>query len=129
MDINNSVDRIKNLDLEPIMVKALDKEEGLGWNLSFTKKITEEYRKYLILCLENPDKSIVPSKYVDQFCHLHILDTRKYQEDCKNIFGYFLHHFPYFGMRSEQDSENLQTASNETKKLYEKKFGSISPEL
>ena len=42
---------IENLDLEPMMVKAMDKEEGLGWTLEMAKNIAEEYRKYLTLCL------------------------------------------------------------------------------
>lgn len=114
---------IQNLDLEPIMVKAMDKEEGLGWNLDITKTVAEEYRKYLTLCLENPNDNIVPSGMVDDFWHLHILDTQKYQEDCQNIFGYFLHHFPYFGMRGEEDARNLQKAWNESCQLYEQRFG------
>lgn len=121
--------RINELDLEPIMVKIMDKEEGLGWSLDFTKRIASEYKRYLILCLENPDFPVVPSTLVDDFWHHHILDTQKYYEDCQNIFGYFLHHFPYFGMRSEQDEENLKKAWEESCALYEKRFGEIDQEL
>lgn len=120
---------IENLDLEPIMVKAMDPEEGYGWDLAFTKKVSDEYRKYLTLCLENEDFPLVPSTFVDDFWHLHILDTLKYQEDCQNIFGYFLHHFPYFGMRGEEDAENLKAAWNETRHMYENRFGKIDDSL
>ena len=58
-----------------------------------------------------------------EFWHFHILDTLKYQEDCDNIFGYFLHHFPYFGMRGQEDEANLKEAWNSTISLYEKTFG------
>jgi len=115
-------EKIQNLDLEPIMVKIMDKEEGLGWELDFTKQVAEEYRKYLYLCLKYEDEAIVPSKTVDEFWHFHILDTLKYQEDCQNIFGYFLHHFPYFGMRGEEDKNNLNNAWETTLKLYEETF-------
>lgn len=114
---------IQNLDLEPLIVKAMDKDEGYGWTLEQAQHISEEYKKYLLLCLENPDMAVVPSGMVDDFWHLHILDTRKYQEDCQNIFGYFLHHFPYFGMRGEEDADNLNQAWDETCRLYEKRFG------
>lgn len=107
----------------------MDKEEGLGWNLGFTKRVAEEYRKYLTLCKEYPDFPMVPSAFVDDFWHFHILDTMKYQEDCDQIFGYFLHHFPYFGMRSEEDAENLKKAWVESCELYESRFGKIDPEL
>lgn len=42
---------IKNLDLEPIIVKAIDSEEGYGWSLELAQQIAEEYRKYLMFRL------------------------------------------------------------------------------
>lgn len=125
-----STKRITNeLDLEPIIVKAIDKEEGYGWTLDFALAVSEEYRKFLILCVENPDFGTVPSNYVDDFWHLHILDTMKYEDDCSQFLGYFLHHFPYFGMRGKQDAKNLTTAWMETRALYEKRFGEIPESL
>ena len=101
---------VQELDLEPIIVKAMDKESGYGWSLEYALTMEKEYKRYLTLCLEYPDYSVVTSKQVDEFWHLHILDTLKYQEDCFRIFGYFLHHFPYFGMRDQQDETNLISA-------------------
>lgn len=120
---------LNNLDLEPIMVKVMDKEEGLGWSLEFTQRVAIEYRKYLVLCKENPDLPVVPSSYVDDFWHFHILDTQKYQEDCDQHFGYFLHHFPYFGMRGTEDEKNLKAAWSESCAIYEKRFGPLPNEL
>lgn len=120
---------INELDLEPIMVKVMEEDEGLGWSLEFTAQIATEYKRYLTLCLENPDSPIVPSTFVDKFWHFHILDTQKYAEDCNHIFGYFLHHFPYFGMRGEEDSKNLKNAWTETCALYENRFGQINSAL
>ena len=40
-------------------------------------------------------KQVEIDKLQDLFWHLHILDTRQYIEDCKNIFGYYLHHNPF----------------------------------
>jgi len=119
MEYNN----ITNLDLEPIMVKIMDKDEGLGWSLEYTKMVETEYKRYLQLCLENPNSAIVPAKPVDEFWHFHILDTLKYEKDCKNIFGYFLHHFPYFGMRGEEDKNNLDSAWENTLSVYKNTFG------
>ena len=119
MEYNN----ITNLDLEPIMVKIMDKDEGLGWSLEYTKMVETEYKRYLQLCLENPNSAIVPAKPVDEFWHFHILDTLKYEKDCKNIFGYFLHHFPYFGMRGEEDKNNLDSAWENTLSVYKDTFG------
>jgi hypothetical protein len=60
---------------------------------------------------------------VDKFWHGHILDTMKYAEDCQRVFGYFLHHFPYFGMRDAEDAANLANAAATTRRLYEQEFG------
>mgnify|MGYP001626468014 CR=1 FL=1 len=114
---------INELDLEPIIVKLVDQEEGLGWTVEYALNVEREYRKFLMLCKMFPKEHIVPSSPVDDFWHFHILDTRKYELDCNNFFGYFLHHFPYFGMRGEKDAENLSNAWNTTLKLYTDNFG------
>jgi hypothetical protein len=113
------------MDLEPVMVKAMDPEEGYGWSFEFTAAVAEEYRKYLTLCIEYPEIPVVPSNFVDDFWHLHILDTEKYQEDCEEFLGFFLHHFPYFGMRGAEDAANLTAAWLRTRALYEERFGTI----
>lgn len=114
---------IDALDLDPIKVKILDSEDGLGWNLQKVEEVETEYRQFLFLNYKYPDQAIVPSKEVDKFWHYHILDTRKYMEDSERIFGYFLHHFPYFGMRGEDDESNLKNAFVETNQLMRQEFG------
>lgn len=118
---------LQQLDLEAIVIKVMDKEEGLAWSFNDALEICDEYRKFLVLCLQHPNIAIVPSTQVDDFWHFHILDTQKYAQDCKECFGYFLHHFPYFGMRDKQDKENLKNAWIQTKNLYIREF-SIIPE-
>ena len=34
-----------------------------------------------------------------------------------------MHHFPYFGMRGEQDAKDLENSFGKTKELYLKTFG------
>lgn len=121
---------MKDLDLEPIIAKAVDAEQRNGWTVDFTRRVAEEYRRFLVLCLERQqDKRylIVPSKQVDTFWHLHILDTRKYIEDCQRCFGSVLHHFPYFGMRGDQDADTLQEAYGQTLVLYWWAFARAAP--
>ena len=48
-------------------------------------------------------------------------------EDCDKVFGGFLHHFPYFGMRGAEDAAALSQAYDETLSLYEAEFG-LAPE-
>src|SRR6266704_2438429 len=114
---------IQALDLDPIKFKLMDPEEGQGWSREYVNQMAIEYKRFLTLSVKYSEETIAPSKDVDKFWHGHILDTMKYAEDCQNVFGYFLHHFPYFGMRGEEDAANLAEAGRTTQRLYEKEFG------
>jgi hypothetical protein len=65
----------------------------------------------------------VPCKLADEIWHQHILDTVAYRQDCEALFGEFLDHFPYFGMRGPDDAEALNDAYAETVELYKDAFG------
>jgi hypothetical protein len=52
-----------------------------------------------------------------------MLDTRAYIRDTQVIFGYYLHHFPYFGMRDDRDKHELQVAFAEMEDLYRREYG------
>lgn len=114
---------IDNIDFTMVKLKIQDKEEGLGWTAQQCDDAEIEYKKFITLKRTYPNKDIVPNKMVDMFWHQHILDTKKYAEDCDIVFGYFMHHFPYFGMKDEQDMQNLIDAFDETKELYSFHFG------
>src|SRR5258705_360560 len=92
---------IQALDLDPIKVKLMDPEEGQGWSREYLDQMEIEYKRFLTLSVKYPEETISTSKDVDKFWHGHILDTLKYAEDCQNVFGYFLHHFPYFGISAK----------------------------
>ena len=115
--------KIDALDLSMIKRKLQDPEEGLGWSSEECDAIEVEYKRYLALKRTYRDHEIVPNQLVDKFWHYHILDTVKYAEDCQTIFGYFLHHYPYFGMNGPEDEQALQDAFDETTELYEAHFG------
>lgn len=117
------VEAVFSLDLDPIKFKLMDATEGYGWTREEADRRELEYKRFLALIAKFPDEAIVPNKEVDKFWHAHILDTMKYAEDCHAVFGYFLHHFPYFGMRDEEDAANLANASERTQALYRQEFG------
>lgn len=94
-----------------------------SWDENLCGFAEREYRKFLSLKKWYPKLSLVPSKLVDKFWHEHILDTQSYIQDCNNVFGYYLHHFPYFGIYGADDQQKLQTAFAETITLYEQHFG------
>ena len=113
----------RNLDLESIKFSLTQREDGPSWSLVKTEVLEIWYRRFLYLSSIYSDKVIVPSKEIDIFWHTHILDTQKYMSDCENLFGKYIHHFPYFGMRGEKDRRNLEKAFSETEKLFLLHFG------
>ncbi|WP_136417515.1 hypothetical protein [Herbaspirillum sp. ST 5-3] len=123
MAVEKTVAAIFALDLDPIKFKLMSKEDGYGWTQAKADHYEQEYKRFLSLVVKFPEESIVPSVNVDKFWHAHILDTMKYAEDCDKVFGYFLHHYPYFGLRGEEDAANQVKAADATRRLYEQEFG------
>jgi hypothetical protein len=114
---------IESLDFSMLKLKLQDKEEGQGWTPGLCDDAEYQYKRFLALKRLFPDKDIVPNGAIDKFWHQHILDTAQYAKDCDVVFGYFMHHFPYFGMNGSQDAQNLTDAFEETKDLYYQHFG------
>jgi hypothetical protein len=117
------IEAIEGLDLGPIKFKLMHPEEGKGWTRAFAEHLETQYKRYLTLVAKYPREAIAPGRDVDRFWHAHILDTRKYIDDCERVFGFYLHHFPYFGMRGPQDAAALAKAGERTRELYEAEFG------
>jgi hypothetical protein len=107
---------IQNLDLSLVKMKLMDVDEGKGWTNDQCNFAEKEYKRFLNLILVYNDA--VPTKAIDIFWHQHILDTRAYHTDCEQVFGKYLHHFPYFGMFGEEDHANLLTSFEKTKARY-----------
>jgi len=120
---NNDFAAIAALDLTPIKVKLMHKESGEGWSLEKANAMEIEYRRFLYLMKAFPNDETAPQVDVDTFWHYHILDTMKYATDCEQVFGYFLHHYPYIGLRSEDDVVVQQQAGERMRELYESTFG------
>lgn len=122
MNSNDNFQAIADLDLDPIKVKLMHKESGEGWSLEKANAVEFEYRRFLYLMKIFPSEATAPLFDVDIFWHYHILDTMKYAVDCELVFGYFLHHFPYIGLRGEADLEAHQRVGERMKELYEQTF-------
>ena len=120
---NNECVAIINLDLDAIKVKLAHRESGEGWSLAKVNAVEAEYRRFLYLMKMFPEEPTAPVEDVDIFWHYHILDTVKYAADCEQLFGYFLHHFPYVGMRGEEDAAALVRMGDRMRVLYEETFG------
>lgn len=120
--------RIDALDLEPVTYKLMHPEPGqTAMSLAAADQLITAYRCYLKLCAWYPGEPVVPSKAIDEAWHAHILDTAKYAADTETVFGYFLHHFPYFGLRGPDDEAALSTAYTRTRDLFRQHFGADLP--
>ncbi|HSW08817.1 glycine-rich domain-containing protein [Aquabacterium sp.] len=116
---------IASLDLEPIKFKIACKDEGYGWTPEHTAQIELAYRRFLMLLARYPASQLAPTRDIDKFWHAHILDTRKYAADCQQLFGEFIHHHPYLGMRG--DADVLAQAADSLEVLYRNAFGEELP--
>ena len=117
-------EKIDALDLEPVAYKLMHPEPGAPvMTLTEADQRIADYRCFLKLCAWYPDETIVPSQEIDEAWHAHILDTAKYADDTEQAFGYFLHHFPYLGLRGPQDAARWKAASARTRELSRAHFG------
>ena len=118
------MERIYSLDLDCVKFKLMDSKEGPGWSRDKAEMVETHYKRFLYMSVTE-GTSIVPTKDIDAFWHNHILDTHKYASDCENSFWFFLHHFPYLGMRGEEDVKRLQSSFENTRRVYERQFGEM----
>jgi hypothetical protein len=127
MNANDLFNAVMQLDLEPIKTKLMHVESGEGWSLDKANAVEKEYRRFLCLMKIYPDEPIAPLVDVDTFWHYHILDTMKYAVDCEQAFGYFVHHYPYVGMRGGDDEQFRIDSGERMQSLYEATFGETWP--
>lgn len=81
-----------------------------------------EYRKFMFLRIQHVDEVLPMSKDVDDFWHVHVMNTRNYHffiETCAN--GIFIHHRPTI---SDEENKALMSAYlNGTLMRYREYFG------
>lgn len=121
-----AIERINALDLEPIAYKLTYAEHDGDLPKMTLEQADADialYRQFLILNILYPGQSFAPTRVIDEVWHTHILDTMKYARDCELIFGGFLHHFPYVGMRGPEDAAHLQETFATTRRLFQETFG------
>lgn len=117
---------IDTLDLTSVKEK-LRRRKGWWWCLFHDPDALErEYRQFLYLIALDPGQTVVPwSDALDEFWHEHILDTRKYEEDCVAIFGRLVHHNPHLSAGSQRQ----RLAFRRTLRRYAETYGVVPPSL
>lgn len=118
--LQSALEKVAALDFCMLKRKLVEEK---GWTPETVDEVEDLYRKYLALNLRYPEQKICPTGPIDEFWHAHILDTEAYARDCEALFGQYLHHFPYFGMRGPEDRQDLESAFGESVDLFIRHFG------
>jgi hypothetical protein len=118
--VRGAVEKVGQIDFSMLKRKLIEER---GWTTEYCDEVESLYRKFLALNIRYPGQKVCPTGPIDDFWHAHILDTRAYERDCELLFGEYLHHFPYFGMRGAEDRANLEAAFEESLNLFVLHFG------
>lgn len=110
---------LEGLDLQPIGTLLIQKKQ---WTPEQVKEAEIAYRRFLALIILNPGETLVPTDQIDEFWHMHILDSRKYEQDCKAVFGKYLHHDPHLAKGTAAHTK----AYERTKKIESTTYGDNS---
>jgi hypothetical protein len=95
---------INSLDLSSVRGKLVEK---LGWTIAKAEAVELEYKRFLYALTHKSPGVLIspPTNDVDEFWHQHILDTRKYREDCQKIFGHYVDHTPGLSVEEQANAD------------------------
>ena len=85
---------IDRMSLKDVSERFKREHPDLKLTSDDVRQIENLYKSFLWLSYTYPKMSLAPAKIIDDYWHIHILDTQRYQQDCHEIFGFFLHHIP-----------------------------------
>ncbi|MCZ7423893.1 MULTISPECIES: hypothetical protein [unclassified Micromonospora] len=116
---------IDAIDFGPLKHRLTQGRDVLGseWSPARADYYERLYKNWLYLRRRYEGELLPPHIDIDEFWHGHILDTHAYFAHCDRIFGYYFHHFPYFGTRGPADRTNLSNAWQQTQDRYHAEFG------
>jgi len=125
-DLDEIWDYLVKIDFSQLKEKICKVDDlfPYAWNEDDAQDAINQYKMYIFICRKYISKYLVipPSHEIDEIWHHHILDTRSYFEMCDFVFGRYFHHYPYFGMRGDDDKENLKYSFGFTIELFYREF-------
>lgn len=107
-------EEILELNLEPIAFLVALTEH---WDVARIDAAELEYRCFLQLARDFPDRPLAPSRDVDIFWHCHVLTLGLYLEHCQKVFGRPLLHWPFSGALGEADAARQRARFEESREL------------
>lgn len=118
VEMDEAIVIVNSIDFDQMNDKLVN---FYGWSKEDVILMNDYYKKWLAIHVCYPELATAPSEKLDEYWHMHILDTQKYMEDCQMLFGKYLHHYPYFGL--EGDKNDLNSGFELTKILFKHHFG------
>lgn len=106
-----------------LAIKKLLEAKNGEWDLNRAEAAVRSYKRYMAVTKALGGVQLVPNGDIDEIWHMHILDTRAYMKDCDELFGEYLHHFPYFGMLGEDNRQQWLDVQSESESLWKRLFG------
>lgn len=119
---------INNLDFSMLITKMVAQQ---GWQKENAVQLSQLYKNFLFLIFKYGAQfpGLPPSEEIDEFWHNHVLDTQNYAKDCQQIFGRFIHHYPYTGLDGALTSQQVVNAFDNMQELHNKEFGFYIPKV
>ena len=117
-------ERVQLLDFERLKWKLMNNDKEGVLSTDILDKVEIEYKRFLTLLIRYPGESFAPTEFMDLMWHAHILDTKNYFDDCKAIFGYYMHHRPNFGPYNESvQGPGFREMGSQMRQRYLMEFG------
>jgi hypothetical protein len=115
--VDLALELVNSLDFG-LQIKKMTEYNGLDKNYVYS--CLHQYKDFLAMKIAYKDREIdfVPNSMIDEAWHQHILDTKKYASDCNILFGEFLHHYPYSGLRGDDDVKVWQDNAHTTEVIF-----------
>jgi hypothetical protein len=114
-----ALNKIGRLNLRRLVAKTA---KDYRWTERRAESAELWYKNFLKLCYLNRRKPVAAlGRDADLLWHQHILDTIRYQRDCKTLFGRYLNHVPLEGRPTPADKK----AFEESVEMYQEEFGAV----
>lgn len=105
-----------------LAVEKIVEVKGGTWDLARAEGAVRNYKRYMAVTKALGGMQLVPNGDIDEIWHMHILDTRAYMRDCQQLFGEYLHHYPYFGMLGEENRRHWLDVQSGSEALWQTLF-------
>jgi hypothetical protein len=116
------LNRVMAYRFEPLIVRLVEKK---GFERAEAENLYTDMLRFLYLC-GTVGKTLAPSERVDLVWHEFLLFTREYQNFCRSMFGFFVHHNPVESGKRPAPKKGKSVVAT-TLKAARETFGELSP--